>query len=231
MTEKSRAEFILEVIKTFLWPALIVAGVIWLGDDLKQILNTRQVKIGGIIEVGDKVSNLQSTLQDELLVQKDFLTKIVSNAADAGKVKQVANEALSNIENAEKGVNKEIKNIQQTIPQAASQEPAHPTGEPAPRAANGKTPNTAKGWEALGFDELVARDADSAIAAFSEAEKIWPDYHNVAEIRQLLVRDREKLGAKNDANWKALYQKVLGEFSWGMPAEARQKMRKSMQAQ
>lgn len=182
-----------------MWPTLVVAGVFWLGDDFKDILKSRTWKIGGVIEVGDRVSNLQSTLQDQLLLQKDFLNKILSNSADSGKVHDFATSALNNIENAQKGVIKEIQNIQQTIPQALPTELGELSRQPTRQETNDKNPNTAKGWETSGFKHLVARDVVSSIQAFSEAEKIWPDYHNVAEIRQLLIKNQEVLGKQESA--------------------------------
>jgi len=65
----------------------------------------------------------------------------------------------------------------------------------------------------------------SATHAFSEAEKIWPDYHNVAEIRQLLIKSKEALGPNESAKWKEFYNKLLRDFSWGMAPDVRQKMR------
>jgi hypothetical protein len=197
-----------------------------LGDDFKDILKSRTWKIGGVIEVGDRVSNLQSTLQDELLSQKDSLNKIISNSADPVKVRNFATVALNDIESAQKGVKKEIQSIQQTIPQALSTAQGQLSEQPAHQETNTKNPRTAKDWEILGFKHLMSRDVASSIQAFSEAEKIWPDYHNVSEIRQLLSKNKEALGTKESTMWKELYQTLLNNFSWGMPSEIRQEMQK-----
>jgi hypothetical protein len=186
MSEKSDPKFRLEVIKVLIWPSLIVLGVLWLGNDFKEILKSRTWKVGGVLEVGDRVSNLQSSVQEGLLLQKDFLNKIIADSADSLKVQAFANEALKNIENAQKGVKKEIQNIQQTIPQAVPTE----SGQSTDQEVNATIPNTAKGWEIEGFTQLLSRSIDPSIQAFTEAEKIWPDYHNVAEIRQLLIKER-----------------------------------------
>ena len=225
MAEKSRTELMLEVIKILIWPVLIVSGIFWLGDDFKEILKSRTWKIGGVIEVGDRISNLQSTLQDELISQKDALNKIIANSADPVKVRNLAAAALKDIESAQKGVAKEIENIQQTIPETQRQL----SGQSFPQEANRKNPRTARDWENIGFKHLISRDVASAIQAFSEAEKIWPDYHNVSEIRQLLVRNKELLETKESAAWKELYQTLLRQYSWGMPPEIRQEVQKNLQ--
>jgi len=220
MSEKSRAEVILEAIRIFIWPALVVLAVLWLGTDLKEILKSRTWKIG-IIEVGDRVSNLGNTLQDELLMQKDYLDQILSNPADTDKVKEYATRAIESIENAQKGINKEIQNIKQAIPRRAAAEPVQEAPE---KGTSEREPSTAKEWENLGFKYLLARDGQAAIDAFSQAEKIWPDYHNVSEIRRLLVQNRTSLEQTNSPKWKNVYEEVINQFSWGMPSEVRQQM-------
>jgi hypothetical protein len=220
MTEKSRSEFILEIVKTLIWPALIILAVFWLGSDLKEMLKSRTWKIG-IIEVGDRITTLKDTMQSEFLLQKDYLDKILSNYKDPGKVQEYANKALISIENAQKGVKKDIQTIQEnipiTLPVAVSQ-----------KKTNGNKPNTAQGCEALGFKYLMEKEIDPAIEAFSESERIWPDYHNVAEIRRLLTERRETLKTKDSHQWKLLYQIILKQFSWGIPSEVRQQMQKDI---
>lgn len=224
MTEKSRPELILEVIKIFIWPLLIVVGAVWLGDDFKDILKSRTFKIGGVLEVGERVSVLQNALQDELLSQKDALNKILTNSSDPAKVHEFAAEALNRIEQAQRGVTKDIQTIRQTIPEALPAESRQLSIPPAQREADTENPRTAKDWETLGFKHLLAWEVEPSIRAFSEAEKIWPDYHNVAEIRQLLVRNKEALGASVNPRWKEVCQTILKEYAWGMPPEVRQKM-------
>ncbi|SEM59593.1 hypothetical protein SAMN04489760_12518 [Syntrophus gentianae] len=230
MTEKSRSEFILEAIKALIWPILIIAGVIWLGNDFKDMLQSRTFKIGGVLEVGDKVSDkvtvLQDSLQQELLDQKASLQKILASSADPAKVSDLAREALNRIDKAQVAVKKDIQQIQQTIPQAGPAEQGKPS-EPQARSEMGtKSPKIAKEWESLGFQRLVTWDIESSIQAFSEAEKIWPDYHNVAEIRQLLVKNREELRDRESPKWKEVCQKILADYSWGMPPDARRDMEK-----
>jgi hypothetical protein len=222
MADKSRAELILEIIKVFIWPVLIVLAVMWLGTDLKEILKSRTWKIG-VVEVGDRISNLKDSMQDSLLVQKDYLAKINANAVNPGKVKELTTAAIQDIENTQKGVKKEIQNIQDVIPQRS----IIPTEElsVSPRQKFEKTgPTSARDWELQGFKYILERDVSAAINSFSEAEKNWPNYHNVAEIRRGLVSEKQTLISKESPKWKELYQHLLNELSWGMPADVRQQM-------
>ena len=126
MAQKSKPEIILEFVKIFIWPTLAMIAVLWLGPDLKEILKSRTWKIG-IIEVGDRVSNLEETLKEELLVQQEYLDKILKNPADADQVKGYATQAMEAIQNAQEGVRKEIRNIRETLPE--QQLPAEPAKE------------------------------------------------------------------------------------------------------
>lgn len=221
MADKSRTELILEIAKVFIWPLLIVLAVLWLGPDLKEILKNRTWKIG-VVEVGDRVSNLKDTMQDSLLVQKDYLSKINNNAANPEKIKELTAAAIQDIENIQKGVKKEIQNIQDVIPQRGI---IQTEVSVSPKQLSEKTtPISAKDWESQGFKYILERDVNAAINSFSEAEKNWPNYHNVAEIRRELVSERQALVSKESPKWKELYQHLLNELSWGMPAEVRQRM-------
>ena len=222
MTEKNRGEFVLEVVKTLRWPLLVVLGVLWLGTDLKDILKNRTWKIG-VVEVGDSITGVGDSLQNSVQIQHDYLVRIKSNAGDKDKVIKLTEKAAQQLTIAQSGATKEIQNIQQAIPQTEgiNQEG---TSEQMKSKPNITSPKTARDWEVLGFSYILARDVRAAIDAFSQAEKIWPDYHNVSEIRRALVRDSDRLAEKNSPEWKDLYRHVLTQLSWGMPTGVRQRM-------
>lgn len=220
MAEKSTPEIILEFVKIFIWPTLAVIAVLWLGPDLKEILKSRTWKIG-IIEVGDRVSNLEETLTEELMVQQKYLDEILKNPGDAGQVEGYATQAKEAIQNAQEGVRKEIRNIRETLPE--QQFPAEPAKE-APLSGTRENPTTARGWERLGFEYLIDRNVQAATEAFSEAQKIWPDYHNVSEIRSLLVQRQDELKKRDAAGWETIYKEILARYSWGMPLDVREQM-------
>ena len=62
MPEKSKQELLLEAVKIFLWPVIILVAILWFGNDLKDMLKNRSFKIG-LVEVGDRISNLEGSLQ------------------------------------------------------------------------------------------------------------------------------------------------------------------------
>jgi hypothetical protein len=226
MADKSRAELVLEIIKTFVWPVLIVLAVMWLGPDLKEILKNRTWKIG-VVEVGDRISNLKDSMQDSLLAQKDYLAKIKANVENPEKVREIIDAAIQDIINTQKGVKKEIQNIQEAIPQKSTIASEEPSGNLSQK--NEKTsPVSARDWELQGFKYIIGKDVGAAINSFSEAEKNWPNYHNVAEIRRELVNEAQALTSKESPKWKELYRHLLNELSWGMPADVRQQMQTNL---
>lgn len=229
MADKTPAEFTLELTKILIWPALIVVATLWLGNDLKEILKSRTWKIG-VLEVGDRISTLAETLQSELIVQEDYLNKILASHADAGKVREYADLALASLSNARKGIKKEIANIQETIPATAGAELRQAAPPAAAEPPGARPPATARDWEIAGFSYLLEKKIAPAVAAFSQAEKLWPDYHNVAEIRRLLIQNQDALRSAADPAWNELYRKILSQFSWGMPADARQQMQQRIGA-
>jgi hypothetical protein len=82
--------------------------------------------------------------------------------------------------------------------------------------------------ELKGFDLLISKDAEAALQAFASAEKLWPSYHNVAEIRKLLELNRAALVAapkegKSEA-WSSVYRILISKYSWGMPTEVKNKL-------
>jgi hypothetical protein len=96
-------------------------------------------------------------------------------------------------------------------------------GEQAP--ATKDKPATAQDWELKGFDALVAKDVDTSIDSFTQAESLWPQYHNVAEIRSLLVSKREALKDPKSPEWKTTYSRILSDYSWGMPPNVHEKFK------
>ena len=82
--------------------------------------------------------------------------------------------------------------------------------------------------ELKGFDFLVSKDVDAALQAFTNAEKLRPNYHNVAEIRKLLEDNRAALAAapregKSEA-WSNVYRTLVSKYSWGMPPDIKTKL-------
>lgn len=82
--------------------------------------------------------------------------------------------------------------------------------------------------ERQGFEALLANDIPAAREAFAAAESAWPEYHNVAEIHRLLQQagNRLDVGERSlpEAIFRSVLQRILTEYSWGMPAGIKARM-------
>ena len=81
--------------------------------------------------------------------------------------------------------------------------------------------------EKQGFEALLDRNYDIAQQVIAEAVRIWPDYHNVAEIGRLLRANRDRLKAGDDAAWKEIYSVIVGKYAWGVPPVYLTRMREA----
>lgn len=82
--------------------------------------------------------------------------------------------------------------------------------------------------ERKGFEFIINKDVDSALQAFTDAEKLWPTYHNLAEIRKLLAASHDALAkapkeGKSEA-WTTFYTTLRTKYSYGMPADVQRKI-------
>jgi len=98
----------------------------------------------------------------------------------------------------------------------------------APVSAAANPRSEATDWELKGFEALVNKDAEGALQAFTNAENLWPVYHNVSEIRKLLQESLSTLAAApkegKSEPWSNLYRTLTSKYSFGMPPEIRAKL-------
>jgi hypothetical protein len=79
-------------------------------------------------------------------------------------------------------------------------------------------------YEKRGFVSLLDQNFDQAFKDFNDAVRLYPDLHNVQEIRNLMRGQRVPLQANDPASWKTLFSTILEKYSWGMPAEVKSQM-------
>lgn len=198
---------VLEYLKVFVWPLLLLVGVLMFRPQIVEIISTRELSIGSLT-VGKKIEGIGNSMQQQLAIQKRYIEEIEAHADNPALVRENARWLLGVIPTVQKNVGQDIVALQQEIQ----------AGEAPPRGASPASPKTVREWEQKGFEALLAKDVDAAIGAFSQAEALSPTYHNVAEIHRLLADRRDALKAK-DADWKSVYKLIAGRYSWGMPAE------------
>jgi hypothetical protein len=206
---------ILDYVRAFMWPAIIILLVMMYTEDIRRILSERDVNIAGVVHIGAKVQEIESRTRAEIA---DVRT-LVEEQRSRGASGEIASDIDTKLQNLELNLSREIAQVQ-GIPQqgqAAVQAPPTPapTSEPLERAER------AAAAERRGFESLVRRDVAQALAAFDEAYTVWPEYHNVAEIRRLLGEWRDRLASPDSDAWPQLYRNILTRYSWGLPADLR----------
>lgn len=83
----------------------------------------------------------------------------------------------------------------------------------------------AKALERSGILAILDRDIDGALEAFDNAHEVWPDYHNVSEIRHWLTSRQEKLRDRDSPYWQRLYRTIVDKYSWGLDQDLLTKLR------
>ena len=216
------ARLILDYIRTFIWPLVVVFILLLYKQDVLQLIKTRQIKVAGVFEVGESINDLNANAQAELADLRKFIEEIRASANDPAKVAQLTENLTANVDSLKVNLDKNITQIKResTQPRQMKSEAT------APSAADAK--GQAQSLELRGFEALLDRDVDAAIDAFAKAEALWPDYHNVTEIKRLLTRKQNELASapkegKSPA-WSELYRILISKYSWGMPTAVRTKL-------
>lgn len=246
---------ILDYIRTFMWPGVVLLAVVIYQEDLMGILKGREFKAFGV-EVGPAVEQIQqveATTQQELAdiaalvetlqasyerelaaVRDEIQTGDGQSAeppAQSEAVTRVAEDIDLKINSLRENLDREVQQIQQTATRAPlpQQQQIEPTQQ-QPTAAPAEPAPTTRGeqaaaFERAGFEAILDRDFEAALEAFSEARRTWSTYHNVAEIQRHLAKLKKKGTPIDEAKWAAIDRAILTEFSWGMPPDLRERFR------
>lgn len=221
-----KARLLLDYLRTLSWPVVAIGILAIYGGDIRKMFTEREVEFPGGLRIGARIDDINNNLSDEVAEIRSLLGELQSSFDSAES--EVAEEIEIKITSLEESVDRELNQIQQIVPGISAPATADvqvQTPLPLSREIGGQT---AEDWEQRGFTALIERDIDAAISAFTNAYNLWPQYHNVSEIRKLLRRRRPELeDPANDAAWSLLYRSMLAQYSWGMPPEVRAAIRQA----
>ncbi len=214
------ARLVLDYARALIWPAAVVTAILLFHGEVRQILTEREWEMFGV-RVGARIQQISANVRGELDEIRMLLAEL--QQASPQDRARVAEEVETRIASLERNLGREFRQIQE-IETAPAERPLPPSRPPtvAPVAVGRET---AARWEGRGFEQLVQRQVGPAIESFTRAHELWPDYHNVAEIRRLLVRQQEALADSGSPAWRELYEIILTRYSWGMPDHVRRMMR------
>ncbi len=201
----SPANIVLEYIKVLIWPVILVSAFTIFSEDLFDIIKNREIEAFGL-KVGKQVDDVAINYKAELDALRDQIKKSSNDTA-----------LLRKIEVIESGLDKELEQVRNSAMVQQTQAPVITKNQQA------------KMLEQHGFTAILNRDSAAAIRAFSEAQILWPDYHNVAEIKRLLMDNQKALSNTDNIEvWQKVVTIIFEKYSWGIPADLRKPLATSL---
>lgn len=216
---------ILDYLRTFLWPMVVLVVILVYRDDVRTILNTREVKVAGVFELGQQVAQIEEQTSEELADIGSLLEALRSRSG--AEAEAVVSDIESKLSKVERNLNQQVGRIQSASQQQVQAPVRSPPEPPMSATAAGQS---AAELERQGFQALLDKDLPAAAEAFAAAFKRWPDYHNVDEINKLLRGHARGAAQLDETTWSKLYRTILTDLSWGMPKGLRPEFRKRAMA-
>jgi hypothetical protein len=212
---------VLDYLRMLMWPVVVLVVVVVYADDVRNILSSREVEVAGVFKIGQQVKQIEESAAEEIADIRALLEKMQADPTLDRTA--LAVDIKSKLDNLSGNLSREVEQIQQTAPAVAAAPPA--AVEPGAVSTTAGQPS-ASTFERDGFQALIDRDIDKAIANFGRAKALYPDYHNVSEIHDLLVAHQADLKDRDSPSWERAFRQIVAEYSWGMPAEFRPEFRK-----
>lgn len=211
---------ILDYLRMLMWPVIVLVIVLVFADDVRNIVSSREFEVAGVLKIGQRVKQIEDSATEEIADIRALLEQMQADPAIDRA--ELARDIENKLDNLSGNLSREVAQIQQAAPAAAA-----PTAavEPVVAPAAGDQ-SSAAGFERDGFQALIDHDIERAIASFGRARDLYPDYHNVSEIHELLSEQRGSLETPDSPDWQRIYRLIVAQYSWGMPAEFRPAFRK-----
>ena len=209
---------ILDYLRALLWPTVVLVLVLVYQDDVRTILQEREVDIFGL-RIGERVAQIESQAMAEIEDIRLLLNERQAAAQGGEATANLSADIEAKLDALARNLSREIAQVQATTPAPPEADPGPP---PQTTPSRGERAAAA---ERRGFEALIERDLEAALDAFDEARRIWPEYHNVYEIGRLLRQRRDELQAASAQAWPQLYRDILTDYSWGMPQDLRATLR------
>ncbi len=212
---------VLDYLRTFMWPVIALVIVVLFQDDVRQILESREVELAGVVRIGPQIEQLEQQANEEIADIRALLQAQQTSEGGTGSeaAEQVSADIESKLTKLSSRLTRGVEQIQQTAPTAIQTQPTLPAVAVETRVQK------VSAMERRGFSALLERDVEAALEAFGDAVEAWPDYHNVFEIQKLLTKWKDELSNAQSPQWKEVYRIVLADLSWGMPSDLRPEFR------
>ncbi|MCO7189618.1 MULTISPECIES: hypothetical protein [unclassified Pseudoalteromonas] len=187
---------VLEYIKVFLWPVILILAFAVYGDKLFKIIEQREVDAFGL-KLGKQIEDISHNYEAQITQLKEDI-----------EASQAPEQLLKKVDGIKANLDKQLSVVKQHALQTE-------------QVLSPGRKDQVDMYERAGFEALLARDVSQAISQFTAAEALWPDYHNVSEIKRLLIKQQSLLTNQQSKAWQDLFKTILVKHSWGMPDDIR----------
>ncbi len=228
---RAAAEIVLDYVKVFIWPLVILFAIVIFKSQMENILDTRKIKIGGLLEIGERIEDIEKQATIEIQDVKKLTAELEQEQqrGSSENVAVISRKIADKLEALDSNLSESVSMLRKDTSRLESGIVQHRSIQQIPLFNETIDKEGAKALEAEGFKYIVDRKLSEAVEAFSEAEKLWPGYHNVAGIQRYLTEFEKKLVEASTAEkvelWDELYETLLLKYSWGMPRDIREQLR------
>ncbi len=247
-----RSELILEYLKIFVWPILIIVIVLVFRNPIISVLGSGDIELDilGVKLKGSKANmkQIEDLKKKETMLQENLniLSKDIENLNNIKNRISTENLDLKNrldnllLEQQKSGVNVKATREQLSKEVARAKEDAEVSNQvyydakqrvtQSQKLVNESKFQTAKKYETTGFQHLVSDRFKNSLEDFENAYKTYPEYHNVEEISKLLRKNIEHLNdpSRRDPAKISIYRQILENHSWGIPDDVKEAMKRSL---
>ncbi|MGQ0794107.1 MAG: hypothetical protein ACT4NX_08520 [Deltaproteobacteria bacterium] len=237
----SKAELILQYLKTLIWPIVVLFILLsfrgqignFLGDveeaevfgaklkakgaNIKELEKKEEALKQALDELGLRFGDMEILNASLSAENMDLGEKILAggNCADTVPSPTVSPEIAVRDPKALDETNKKLtRDIQNNYDRAQ-------------QIVRGSKFERAQELEERGFNQIVEGQFDDALESFEQAWVAFPTYHNVDEIRKLLRLNLARLGNGETAEQaqREVLETILARYSWGVPERAAGQMK------
>jgi len=192
------AKLLLEYIKVFMWPLVLLLVLVLYSDEVLKIISTREVDAFGL-KIGGTLDDLAMNYEAEIASLKAQIEQLQSG--NEGE----KTELITRLSSISGNVRQDLSVLRNKIESPDTPVPSNK--------------EIAMEAERQGFQALQDKNLPRAIEQFAIAKERWPNYHNVEEIYALLRRSVSTVDTPTE--WNQLYRSILSDYSWGMPQDVR----------
>lgn len=189
------------------------------GNNLKELLATEERLLSTVDRI-KKGTSAQSVLIKRLEAEKEQL--LAENSDLKGQLVRVSLAAGEDpaefLEDTAAGMGETHKDKGAAVASLALESEIQQNLNTAQMILAGPAVKNASRLELDGFNHILAGRWQAALDSFESAYEVYPDYHNVREITQLLRRNRDALVAGDQAKVLEVMSAIVERYSWGAPA-------------